>query len=410
MPLVPEHVRQLTDAGIRILVQPSEQRVFGPEELTNSGAVLQESLDEVDVVLGVKEIPIEQFQAGKTYVFFSHTIKAQPYNMPMLKRMMELGCTLIDYERIVDDDGRRLVSFSRFAGLAGMIDTLWVYGRRLAAQGVDTPLAHLKQATAYPSLEAARLHIREVAEAYRAQVEKPLVLGITGMGRVSRGALEIARHLDPDLIAPDRLPSVGENLGPGFHLVLFDVPDLIERVDGGEVDNQEYRLHPERYRSAFPAAMPFIDVLVNGIYWEDRYPRVVSRAQVEAAWAEGREPRLAVIGDISCDIEGSVEVTLKPCDPGTPCFVYDVDSKQAVDGVEGRGPVIMATDILPTELPREASHAFSEALVDLVPALAAADTSKPVAEWNLPGELQRAVILDHGKLTPDYAYLQPYVD
>lgn len=404
IPLVPDHIRTLGAQGVEILVQPSSQRVFTDAELEAAGARVQEDLTSASVVLGVKEIPIEVFEPGKTYVFFSHTIKGQPYNMPMLRRMMELGCSLIDYERIADEDGRRLVSFSRFAGLAGMLDTLWVYGRRLAAEGEETPLLQLRQALEYSSLAEAQAELRAVARRFRAERAQGVTIALTGMGRVSRGALEVARYLEPNLISPDALDAP---LGCGFHLALFDIADLVERVDGGAVDTQEYHLHPERYRSAFARALPHVDVLVNGIYWEPKYPRVLTRAQVEAAWADGRVPRLKVIGDVSCDIEGSIEVTVRPCDPGHPCFVYDVERHEAVDGVEGRGPVIMATDILPTELPREASHAFSEALVELVPALAAANPQRPLAEWKLPPELERAVILHRGSLTPAYEHLEP---
>lgn len=410
VPLVPMHIAELVAAGIEVKAQPSEQRVYTDAELLAAGAVITEDLSDCGVILGVKEIPTRVFERDKTYVFFSHTIKGQSYNMPMLRRMMELRCNLIDYERIVDDEGRRLVSFSRFAGMAGMIDTLWIYGRRLAHLGRPTPLLELKQALAYPSLRDAQAHLHEVAR----QCSAPgsglgsVVIGLTGMGRVARGALEVARHLEPSLVPPDRL---GEwPLGSGFHLVIFDVADLVERVDGGAVDTQEYRAHPERYRSAFPRSLPHLDLLVNGIYWEPKYPRLVTREDVLRLYRAPTPPRLSVIGDVSCDIEGSIEVTVRACDPGHPCYVFDVDEEAAVDGIEGRGPVIMATDILPTELPREASFAFSETLVELAPALAGAHPALPLNAWGLPLALERAVILHHGALTPEYAYLQPAVD
>lgn len=407
IPIVPEHIAKLAAQGIEVKVQPSEQRIFPDSELSAAGAILSEDISDCGVVLGVKEIPLDVFRPETTYVFFSHTIKGQAYNMPMLEKMMELGCNLIDYERIADEDGRRLVSFSRFAGLAGMIDSLWVLGRRFEALGRETPLLEVKQALEYASLEEAQAHLLSVSERFADEVEEPVVLAVTGMGRVARGALEVARYLFPHLVAPG---SLGKRaLNRGFNLVLFDVPDLVERLDGGRVDTQEYRAHPERYRSAFAKALPHIDLLINGIYWEPEYPRLITKKDVEAMWADGVTPRLQVIGDVSCDIEGSVEVTVKACDPGNPCFVWDVERGAEVDGIEGRGPVVMATDILPTELPREASFAFSETLVDMAPTLAAADPSLPLHAWGLPAELERAVILHHGKLTPNYAYLEPFL-
>ncbi|MEL6183391.1 MAG: hypothetical protein AAFU79_02120 [Myxococcota bacterium] len=402
IPIVPEHIEELRRQGFEVYVQPSNQRIFSDQDLRSAGAVVQDSLAECPFILGVKEIPLDVFEPRKTYFFFSHTIKAQPYNMPMLARMMARGCSLIDYERIVDDEGRRLVSFSRFAGLAGMIDTLWIFGRRLAGQGVPTPLTELKQALHYDSLRDARHHIAEVARRCRQNPNFRLTLALTGMGRVARGALEIARELEPKVLSPDSLPSLGDM--PGFNLCLFDVPDMVERKAGGEVDGQEYRLHPDRYRSRFSEHVDHLDVLVNGIYWEDRFPRLLSRSDVADMFARGT-PRLQVIGDISCDIEGSIEITTRACHPGAPSYVYRPDSGECVDGVEGRGIVVMATDILPTELPREASKAFSEALMELLPPVRGLDTDQPAADWGLPPELRRAMILADGELTDEYRYL-----
>ncbi len=406
IPIVPEHIAELRDAGVRVKVQPSAQRVFTEEELRLAGAEVSEDLSDCGVILGVKEIPIDRLEPGKVYVFFAHVIKGQPYNMPMLRRLMELRSSLIDYERIVDAEGRRLVSFSRFAGMAGLIDSLWAYGQRLVLDGEPTPLSDLHQALHYPSLDAARAHLESVARRHREAGGPPVVIALTGMGRVSRGALEVARCLEPNLISPAHL---SEPPGPGFHLVLLDVPDLVVRRDGGFVDPLEYRTHPDRYESAFPAYMPYIDLLLNGIYWEPQYPRLITKKTIESSWRPGEKPRLRVIGDVSCDIEGSVEITVRACDPGSPTFVWDVDRGEAVPGLAGRGPVVMATDILPTELPREASFAFSEALVDIIPALAAADPMASLEAWRLPPELSRAVILHQGELTPEYRYLEAHL-
>jgi len=96
---------------VEVWLQPSEIRVFSEEEYVRAGARVQEDLSPCPVIFAVKEIPQDFFEPGKTYVFFSHTIKGQPYNMPMLKRMLELGCTLIDYEKVTDERGRRLIFF-----------------------------------------------------------------------------------------------------------------------------------------------------------------------------------------------------------------------------------------------------------------------------------------------------------
>ena len=154
VPLTPQHVLELKKKyGIETFIQPSNIRVFSEDDYRKVGAHVQDSLTPSSVVFAVKEIPIDFFERGKTYVFFSHTIKGQKHNMPMLKKMMDMRCTLIDYERIVDKNGRRLVFFGRFAGLAGMVDTLWTFGQRLHWEQIDSPFTEIKQTIHYNDLE-----------------------------------------------------------------------------------------------------------------------------------------------------------------------------------------------------------------------------------------------------------------
>lgn len=412
IPLVPDHIAALREKGCDIVVEPSTQRAFGAEEFTAANIPLAEDLGDCDVVMGVKEIPSARFQAGKTYVFFSHTIKGQPYNMAMLKRLMALGCQLIDYECIVDDADRRLVFFGTHAGLAGMIDSLWALGQRFALDGHTTPLADLKQALAYPSLADAKAAIAAAGRACRAEGALagvgPVVLGVTGNGRVSQGAQEISALLEPIPLTPAELLAGGAKDPGEIYQVVFEEEDMAAPKDGGEMDRATYYAHPDRFEGTFPRFLPHLSALVNCIYWEERYPRLVSKADLHALWADGT-PKLKVIGDISCDIEGSVEATVKPASPGEPVFVYDLDRDAAVDGIEGRGPVIMAVEILPTEIPRDASLAFSEALVDLMPALAKEAPPEAFEDWALPAPLKRAVILHRGELTERYRYMQDFL-
>jgi alpha-aminoadipic semialdehyde synthase len=155
-PVTPDLVARLVKGpGVEVLVQPSPRRVFPDKEYVRAGATMAESLADASVILGVKEIPPDLFQPNTAYIFFSHVIKGQPYNMPMLAKMLELGCTLIDYEKICDENGKRLIFFGRFAGLVGMIDSLWALGQRLRREGYPTPLAEIEPAHAYPDLDEA---------------------------------------------------------------------------------------------------------------------------------------------------------------------------------------------------------------------------------------------------------------
>lgn len=409
VPLIPEAVERLKSThGAEIVVQPAPRRVFGDEDFERAGAILDTGLDDCGVIMGVKEIPISQLQRGTAYVFFSHTIKGQPYNMPLLRRLMELGCTLIDYERIVDDAGRRLVFFGRHAGLAGMIDTLWTLGRR----GVDG-LGAVRQARDYTSLAQARGELEALGREIAADgtgLDHPLVVGLTGYGNVSAGAQEILDLLGPAEVTPDQLLA-GELPDAALIKVVFHEQHMVQPLDG-VFDLEDYYARPEGYRSVFGRYLPLLDVLVNCIYWEERYPRLVTLEQLRELYAEGDDapPRLGVIGDISCDIGGSVEATVRSTTPDKPVFVYDPLKASATDGLLGRGVAIMAVDNLPAELPREASESFSAALSPFILGLLAADFTGAFSACALPAPLRRAVIVYRGELTEDYAYLQTNLD
>jgi alpha-aminoadipic semialdehyde synthase len=172
-------------------------------------------------------------------------------------------------------------------------------------------------------------------------------------------------------------------------------------------DLQDYYDHPEKYRGVFESHLSHLDVLVNTIYWEERYPRLVTR---EWARRQGGDARLQVIGDISCDIEGSIEITLQVTQPDAPCFTYDPASDAVKMGCAGPGPAVMAVDNLPCELPREASQHFSDTLRDMVPELAKANWGVPFGRLELPSELKRAVIVHRGELTPDYSHLKDFLN
>ncbi len=417
-PITPDGVRALVnESDLEVLVQPSTIRVFKDAEYRRAGARVEENLSSCPVVFGVKEMPSHTFVPGHSYVFFAHVIKGQPYNMPMLRRLLELGCQLIDYERVTDDQGRRLIFFGRHAGLAGMINTLWALGKRLDWEGIANPLSQLRQTHEYGSLSEAKEavsaagdHIvrhglpREVA---------PMVCGFAGYGNVFRGANQIIELLPVREIAPREVAAVATSPASArdvVYKVVFKEEHTVEPISpDGSFDLQHYYDHPEKYRSRFASYLPHLSVLVNCVYWEEKYPRLVTKADARRLYCGADAPRLRVIGDISCDIEGAIECTGKSTEPGNPVYVYDPATDTTTDGVKGNGPVVMAVDILPSELPREASTDFSAVLAPYVPAIAGADYSAPFEELALPPEIKRALITHRGELTPNYRYLQAYL-
>jgi hypothetical protein len=412
-PLTPAAVEWLIrEEDVQFAVQHSATRAFAEAEYERVGAEIAPDLADCPIVMGIKEIPPQLFEPKKTYVFFSHTIKGQAENMPMLRRLMELGCQLIDYEKIVDEKGRRLVFFGRFAGLAGMIDALWALGQRLRHEGTENPFEAIRKAHEYRNLEEARREIIAVGEAIAAdglpEAVRPFICGFAGYGQVSRGAQEIFDLLPVEEIAPADL-HVAAPAPNACSKVVFREEEMVQRIDDDAPFNlQEYYNEPEKYRAAFFPHMKHLSVLVNCIYWEPKYPQMVTRDQFAALFSAA-QPRLRVIGDITCDIDGSLACTTRATDPSSPVYVYDPLTGGTQDGVAGRGPVVLAVDFLPCELPVDASEAFSEALMPFIGPLARANLAAPLAQSGLPPELIRAMIVYHGALTEPYRYLEEYL-
>ena len=417
VPLTPNHILELQQKyGIKTVVQPSTIRVFSDTDYQKVGAQLQESLSPSSVVFAVKEIPLQYFEKDKTYVFFSHTIKGQHHNMPMLKKMMNLGCTLIDYERIIDANGKRLVFFGRFAGLAGMVDTLWTFGRRLHAEHIDTPLNTIQQTIHYKDLADIKKHLKVVGKEIKTTglptSLTPLIIGFSGYGHVSVGAQEILDILPVKEIQPSEIASVFRNpSNKVIYKVVFREEHMVApTTQGKEFDLQEYYQHPEGYRSTFEQYIPSLSILMNCIFWAAQYPRLLTKRYAKELFHKKDHPRLKVIGDISADVNGAIEFTEKTTSPDNPVFVYNPVTDTITDGYKGEGIVVMAVDNLPCELPKESSESFSDILFGFVPEIMSADFSAPdFKSVALPDEIKKAVILYRGELTPAYAYINKYL-
>lgn len=391
-PLTPDHVAELTRRGVTVAVEPSPLRAFPDEEYRAAGARIVDDLSSCPVVFGVKEIPLERLNPNTAYFFFAHVTKGQPANMPMLRRLMELGSTLVEYEKIVDERGRRLLFFGRHAGFAGMLDTLATLGRRLSHEGIHSPFASFKFAHEYANLEEAHAELARVAGVIRRggvpEALHPLVIGFTGSGNVSKGAQEIFDQLPYEEIIPEDLPSLFTN---------EDLPrNVLYKVTFARSD---------RFSGGMAPHLGYLTALVNGIYWEPGQPKVVTIDALRALFQGGATPRLRVIGDITCDLDGSIEANVKITTPGDPVYVYDVESGEALPGVAGRGPVILAVDNLPCEVPVDASQHFGDALLRFLPALARCDWQQPFETLALKDEIRRAVVVHRGRLTPSYVHL-----
>lgn len=421
VPLTPDQVRELIEKySIRVIVEPSEERIFRDEEFRAAGARISHDLSECNIILGVKEVPLNDLIADKTYCFFSHTFKAQQYNMPMLKRMLELKDSLFDYELVRDENGKRVLFFGDYAGYAGMIDSLWALGQRLLSEGINNPFKNIQQANKYDRFDDAKEAVieagRRIAAGELPEELYPLVCGFTGYGHVSKGAQAIFDLMPVELISAGKLPEFfrnGKFSGNTLYKVEFTKPDMFEpEPQNGKIppfDLEDFRKHPQHYRSKLEQYIPYLTMLVNGIYWERSYPRLITKQFLQRFYSAGETPRLRVIGDITCDPDGSIEAAVKTTNSDNPIYVYEPLTDSVRDGWEGNGPVVLAVDKLPTEIPREASIDFGKALLPFVPQLAAADYSRPVERLDICRPFQNALIAHRGELTPRFTYLHEYV-
>ncbi|MCP4634811.1 MAG: hypothetical protein GY855_17930 [candidate division Zixibacteria bacterium] len=418
VPLTPEDMAfVMQETGAKFKIQPSELRIFSDDEYRNIGAEIAENISDCPLVFAVKEIPNDLFHEGYTYMFFSHTIKGQDYNMGMLRKMMYLKCNLIDYEKVTDDKNRRLIFFGRYAGLAGMIDSLYAFGQRLKAEGIANPFSTIKNTYKYNSLDDAKSAISEVAELIKKDglPEKitPLLTGFAGYGNVSLGAQEIYDILPTEEIKPDEIEKLYSGNGDHsktIYKVVFKEEHMVEPIDeSGKFELQDYYDNPEKYRSKFETYLPNLTILMNCIYWDTMYPRLMTIDYTKELYSGYEIPRLRVIGDITCDINGAIETTVKSTEPDIPAFLYDIHKDEAVNTFAGDGPIIMAVDNLPCELPKESSGEFSKALKVLAPAIIKADFTQTFDESGLPDEIKRAMILYKGEFTPGFRFMERFL-
>ena len=415
VPVIPKHVSYLKEKfGLDFYIESSPKRVFTDTEFEEAGANIVDSIKDIPVVIGVKEMPVDIFQKGFTYVFFSHTIKGQSYNRPSLKRMVEKKVNLIDYEKMRDSDDRRTIFFGRYAGLAGMINTLWAYGQRLKSQGINTPFSKLKQAYKYSALaeaESVILAINEEIEENGLSPEIcPLTIGVTGYGHVAQGAMEILELLKPTKILPQELLQLKQSKKYSdrtIYVTTFKEEHLVKPVGNFDFNLQDYYQHPERYSSDFEKYIDSFSILVNSMYWDKRYPKLITVEYLKNNYSENH--KLKTVGDITCDPKGSIEFTVECTTIEDPVFVFDPVKEHKHSGFDGDGICVLAVDILPSELPRESSEGFSAALLEYIPEIVSCDYSVDYELLQLPLSIKKGLVLHNGSFTPEFRYMEEFI-
>ncbi|XP_061496112.1 alpha-aminoadipic semialdehyde synthase, mitochondrial isoform X1 [Rhineura floridana] len=423
-PLAPRHVKLLTNLGYKVLVQPSNRRSIHEKDYVKAGGIIQEDISEACLIVGVKRPPEDKLIPNKNYAFFSHTIKAQEANMSLLDEILSKNIRLIDYEKMVDHRGIRVVAFGKWAGVAGMINILHGMGLRFLALGHHTPFMHIGMAHNYRNSSQAVQAVRdagyEISLGLMPKSIGPITFVFTGTGNVSRGAQEMFNALPCEFVEPHELKEVSRtgDLRKVYGTVLSRHHHLVRKTDG-VYDPVEYDKHPELYTSRFNTDIaPYATCVINGIYWEQHTPRLLSRQDAQrlltplrpsAAATEGCPElphKLVAICDISADTGGSIEFVTECTTIDSPFCMYDADQHIIHDSVEGSGILMCSIDNLPAQLPIESTECFGDMLFPYIEEMLLSEASEPLESQNYSPVVRDAVIASNGSLTEKYKYIQ----
>ncbi len=414
-PLVPSDVAWLTKRGIQVELESSDKRVFSDNQFKKAGARVLKNLKRADLLLGIKGPLVDSVQKKKIYMVFSHTAKGQLDNMKLLKRCLRDKVTLIDYEKIVDMQGRRLVYFGRFAGICGIVDSLHYLGKKLKWKGIKNPFSSIRPAYKYSSLNSLKSAMIKLGRKIKSEgLDRritPFIIGITGHGNVSRGAQEIYGLLDPVEIHPQ---DIGDFLlkkrksRNAHYKIVFLREEKLRSKSGKGFYFEEYIKHPKRFESNLDKYIPYLNMLIHTSYWDSRYPRLVTKDMVKGLIRK-KNSRLEFIGDISCDVNGSIEFNYKTTTPPDSVFTYDFTSDTFKDGYKSKGITILSVDNLPAELPKDSSFEFGSLIRDYVYQIAVHGIKDVTNHMALPKEIRSGVITQNGRLMKSFNYLYKFL-
>lgn len=416
--LTPRHVRALvSEYALCVHVQRSPTRAFSDAEYEAAGATLVDEVTTERVIVGLKELPVDDMHPNRLYILFSHSFKGQPHSMYRIEAAARHNLTLVDYELIREPAAYahdpltpvRAMKFGPFAGYGGLIDTLHGVGLRLMHRGLRTPFVHIGRAYEYMTLEDAHLALRRVGDAVAEHglpdALLPFVVAFTSTGAVATAALEIFRHVQPQRVEAHELATLAqrsrEQQRRTIYYVVLTHEHMVERTPGGVFDKADYYAHPEAYTPIFHERyLPHVSVLVNGIYWEPRFPRLVTREQARA----GACARLIAIGDLGCDVAGPIEFFTHSTRIPTPYYAYDPKRDVESSQVDANGILIYGVDHVPGETPVDASTYFGDRFLPYVALLARHDQCVPYDEiHDLPGHLLHAMQVRHGRTVGRFA-------
>ena len=366
--------------NVTVKVERSDIRIFNDSEYEKLGIEVTDDISDCDILFGVKEVPLENLIPNKTYFFFSHTIKKQPYNRKLLQAVLDKNINLYDYETIVDANNRRLIGFGRYAGIVGAYNSIRAFG-------IKFELFKLPKAETLSDREALIAHLKRVTL-------PPLKFVITGTGKVGNGIKEVL-----DAIKIKEI-SVENYLEKNYSQPVYTQIDVLEynkRKDGKVLSNSDFYQNPKEYMNDFERFTKISDIYIAGHFYANDAPIILTREMLQS-----KDCKIKVVADVSCDVNGPIACTLRSSTIAEPLYGYLPNENKEVDVFHPAAIVVMAVDNLPCELPKDASEGFGEMFLEhVIPAFFNEDKD---------GILKRAKITEKGKLTAKFSYLQDYVD
>lgn len=382
VPLTPKQCKQVEQLfpQVKVVVQTSPVRAFTDIHYTDAGVEIVSDLAHCDIIMGVKEVNISDLIPNKKFVFFSHTLKKQPYNRDLLRAILDKNIQLIDYEVLKNSDNKRIIGFGRYAGIVGAYNGFRAFG-------LKHQLYDLKQACACADRVEMENELKKVS------FPKNTKIVLTGFGRVGNGAREIMKLVPVEELAPAEFLAYKGDVAVFTQL---EVNDYFERIDGSPFEKQAFYQTPELFQSAFHKYAEHAQLYIACHYWSNKSPNILTNNDLYSS-------QLSVVADVSCDIAGPIACTIRPSKIADPIFGYDVTTQQEADWMQPGVIAVMAVDNLPCELPLDASEDFgNELIAQVFPALFGEDPT---------GIIARGSETDlSGNLTSNFAYLQDYVN
>ncbi len=383
VPLTPEQCVEVSNkfANVEIFIQKSNVRAFSDEAYAKLGFPVVEDISDCDIMLGVKEVNIEDLIPNKKYLFFSHTYKEQPYNRALLQVILDRKIQLIDYEVLTNKDENRIIGFGRYAGIVGCYNGFLAFGKKHG-------IYELKPANLCEDRKELEKELKKI------NLPKNAKIVATGFGRVGNGAREIFDLIGIKEVNAEDFLSNDFDEPVLAHLL---VEDYFAKEDGSAFDKSAFFENGEGHKSTFNRYLSVADMYIACHYWDSSSPFIFTRDDLKS-----NNLRTSVVSDISCDIDGPVASTIRPSTIANPLYGYDPHKEIEVDFMEKGAIGVQAVDNLPCELPKDASEDFGNELIKSVfPSLFGEDTDgiiERASETNLNGEL-----------TPRYAYLENYL-